>query len=143
MSLDQAYDDDNVFARIIRGELPCAKVHEDDWTLAFMDAFPQARGHTLVVPKGVKAVNLLDTPAEALHRLIVRAQLVAGAIVDALSPHGVRIVQFNGEAAGQSVFHVHFHVVPAYRGQAERPHGGEAAPPEELEEVARVIRERL
>lgn len=143
MSLDAAYDDANVFARIIRGELPAAKVHEDEWTLAFMDAFPQSRGHVLVIPKTVRAVNLLDTPAEVLHHLIVRTQLVAAAVVDALSPHGVRIVQFNGEAAGQSVFHVHFHVVPTYRDETERPHDTDATPMAELERLAEVIRERL
>jgi histidine triad (HIT) family protein len=143
MSLDKPYDDGNVFARIIRGEVPAAKVYEDADVLAIMDAFPQTRGHTLVLPKAVRAVNLLDTPADLLQRLIVRTQVIAAAVVDALAPAGVRIMQFNGEAAGQSVFHLHFHIIPTYRGEAERPHGGEAAPMEELEAVAKVIRERL
>ena len=143
MSLDRAYEDDNVFARIIRGELPSAKVYEDEEVLSFMDAFPQARGHTLVIPKTVKAVNLLDTPTEVLHRLITRTQVIAGAVVDALGPKGVRIVQFNGAAAGQSVFHVHFHVVPVYTGEAEKPHGSEPVPVEELQRTAALIRARL
>ena len=143
MSLDRAYEDDNVFARIVRGELPCAKIHEDEETLAFMDAFPQSRGHALVIPKTVHAVNLLDTPTEVLHRVITRVQVVAGAIVDALGPKGVRIVQFNGAAAGQSVFHVHFHVVPVYAGEAERPHASEPVPIEELQRTAALIRARL
>ncbi|MBB4658885.1 HIT domain-containing protein [Parvularcula dongshanensis] len=143
MSLDHAYEDDNVFARIIHGEMPAAKVYEDEAVLCFMDAFPQSEGHVLIVPKDVKAVNLLDTPTQVLHRLIVRTQAVAGAVVDALSPNGVRIVQYNGEAAGQSVFHVHFHVIPVYRDRQEKPHGSSPAPMEELERIAGVIRERL
>ena len=143
MSLDRAYDEDNVFARIVRGELPCAKVHEDDTTLAFMDAYPQARGHTLVIPKEVQAVNLLDTPQDVLGRLIVRAQLIAGAVVDALGPKGVRLMQFNGAAAGQSVFHVHFHVLPVYADEAERAHASEPVPVEALQQTAALIRARL
>ena len=143
MSLDRAYEDDNVFARILRGELPAAKVHEDEDVLAFMDAYPQARGHTLVIPKGVRAVNLLDTPQDTLHALIARTQVIAGAVVDALGPKGVRVVQFNGAAAGQSVFHVHFHVVPVYADGAERPHAAEAVPVEELQHTAALIRARL
>ena len=143
MSLDRAYEDDNVFARIIRGELPCAKVYEDEDVLAFMDAFPQAHGHTLVIPKAAGAVNLLDTPTEVLHRLIARVQVIAGAVVDALGPKGVRVLQFNGAAAGQSVFHVHFHVVPVYADRPERPHGTDAVPVEELQRTAALIRARL
>ena len=143
MSLDRAYEDDNVFARILRGELPAAKVHEDERTLAIMDAYPQARGHTLVLPKGVRAVNLLDVPADTLSALMVRTQLIAGAVVDALGPKGVRIHQFNGAAAGQSVFHLHVHVVPVYAGEAERPHASEAVPVEELQQTAALIRARL
>ena len=143
MSLDRAYEDDNVFARIIRGELPAARVYEDDGVLAFMDAYPQSRGHTLVIPKGVKAVNLLDTPTSVLHDLIARAQVIAGAIVDALGPKGVRIMQFNGAAAGQSVFHTHLHVVPVYADGMEQPHASEAVPVEELQATAALIRARL
>ena len=143
MSLDRAYEDDNVFARIVRGELPCAKVHEDAETLAFMDAFPQAPGHVLVIPKTVRAVNLLDTPTEVLARLIARVQVVAGAVVDALGPKGVRIAQFNGAAAGQSVFHVHFHVIPVYADRAERAHASEPVPVEALQRTAALIRARL
>ncbi len=143
MSLDHAYETDNIFAKIIRGEVPAAKIFEDDEILAFMDAFPQTEGHTLVIPKTVHAVNLLDTPADTLQRLIVRTQIIAGAIVDALSPNGFRIVQFNGDAAGQSVFHIHFHIIPSYRDRSEAAHGGGKADPEDLERIASVIRERL
>ena len=143
MSLDRAYEDDNVFARILRGELPCAKVHEDERTLAFMDAFPQARGHTLVIPKGVRAVNLLDVPQDVLAAVFTRAQLVAGAVVDALGPKGVRLAQFNGAAAGQTVFHVHVHVIPVYADEAERAHASEPVPVEELQQTAALIRARL
>lgn len=143
MSLDRAYEDDNVFARIIRGELPAAKVFEDDTVLAFMDAYPQSRGHTLVIPKTVKAVNLLDTPTTVLAELIGRAQIIAAAVVDALGPKGVRVMQFNGAAAGQSVFHTHLHIVPVYAGSAEASHGTDAVPVEELQATAALIRARL
>ena len=143
MSLDRAYEDDNVFARIIKGEVPAAKVYEDDAVLAFMDAFPQSEGHTLVIPRDVHAVNLLDLPTEALHRLIAKVQVIAGAVVDALSPAGFRIVQFNGAAAGQSVFHTHFHIIPAYKDRDERPHGSDPVPMDQLEETAALIRARL
>ena len=143
MSLDRAYEDDNVFARILRGELPAAKVHEDERTLAIMDAYPQARGHVLVMPKGVRAVNLLDVPADTLSALAIRTQLIAGAVVDALGPKGVRVMQFNGAAAGQSVFHLHVHVVPVYADADERAHASEAVPVEELQRTAALIRARL
>lgn len=143
MSLDHPYDDTNVFAKIIRGELPSAKIAEDDETLALMDAFPQSEGHCLVIPKTVKATNLLDTPPEVLHRLITKTQLVAAALVDTLQPDGVRIIQFNGAAAGQSVFHVHFHVIPVYVGRNERAHGSSPVPIEELEKIAERLRDRL
>lgn len=143
MSLDHPYEDGNVFAKIIAGELPCAKIMEDEEILAFMDAFPQAEGHALVIPKTVKAVNILDTPPEVLGRLVTKVQLVAAAVVDALQPAGVRVVQFNGAPAGQSVFHVHFHVIPVYEGRSERPHGSSPAPKEELEAIAARLRDRL
>lgn len=143
MSLDRAYEDDNVFAKIIRGELPCAKIYEDDDVLAIMDAYPQARGHALVIPKGVHAVNMLDTPQDVLAKLIVRAQIIGAAIVDAFSPKGIRVMQFNGAAAGQSVFHTHFHIVPVYADDEERPHASEAVSIEELQGLAAMIRARV
>jgi histidine triad (HIT) family protein len=126
LSLDGAYDLDNVFAKILRGEIPAAKVYEDDHVLAFMDAYPQARGHTLVVPKAA-ARNLLDVEPEALQGLIVRVQRIARAVRAALKPDGVTVMQFNGEAGGQTVFHLHFHIVPRWEGEPmARPGGGMA-----------------
>ena len=93
MSLEGRYDDQNIFARIIRGELPAAKVFEDDHVLAFMDVFPQARGHVLVIPKIAKARNLLDVEPEALSRVMLAVQRVAKAMVAALQPDGLELVQ--------------------------------------------------
>jgi histidine triad (HIT) family protein len=140
MSLDGDYDDDNVFAKIIRGDLPAAKVYEDAHVLAFMDVFPQSRGHTLVVSKKSHARNLLDVESEVLSHMIGDVQRVAKAINAALKPDGLLLTQFNGAAAGQTVFHLHFHLIPRYAGQPLRPHGeGGMADPAELSELARQI----
>ncbi|GAB4528006.1 MAG: HIT family protein [Parvularculaceae bacterium] len=142
MSLNAAYDDSNVFARILRGELPCVKIFEDDRTLSFMDVFPQSRGHCLVVPK-VRAVNLFDIGDEDLGALVVRTRMIARAVRDGLKPDGVFIAQFNGEEAGQSVFHLHFHVIPRYSGEVLARHGAEQADARALESVADKIRSAL
>jgi histidine triad (HIT) family protein len=143
MSLEAAYDAGNVFARIVRGELPAVKVYEDETALAFMDLFPQSRGHTLVIPKSTTATNLLTEDSDALQALIVRVQRVAKAVVAALKPDGVRIAQFNGAAAGQTIFHLHFHIIPAYEGAKMAPHTGGKADPAELEALAAAIRKAL
>ncbi len=111
-----SYDKDNIFARIIRGEIPCHKVYEDVDTIAFMDIMPQAEGHTLVVPKAA-AEDIFTTPPDSVAAAIRTAQKVARAIKMAFSPPGVMIAQLNGPAAGQSVFHLHFHVIPRYTGK--------------------------
>jgi histidine triad (HIT) family protein len=139
MSLDGAYDPNNVFARILRGEIPKAAVFEDDNTLAFMDAFPQSRGHCLVIPKMVTARNLMDAPLESLGPLTVTVQKVARAVCAALRPDGVVITQFNGEAAGQTVFHLHVHIIPRWSGQALMRHGGSMADPVDLQALAAQI----
>jgi histidine triad (HIT) family protein len=123
MSLDGAYDDANIFAKILRGEAPAAKVFEDDHVFAFMDVFPQSRGHTLVISKESKARNLLEVEPEALEHLILGVQRVARAVRAALKPDGIVIVQSNGAAANQSVFHLHFHIIPRWSGVALKPHG--------------------
>jgi len=139
MSLDGAYDRDNVFAKILRGELPAFKVYEDEHALALMDLFPQARGHVLVVPKA-EARNLLDVDPEALAALMRRVQRVAGAVRTALNPDGISVMQFNGAAGGQTVFHLHFHVIPRFEGEAMKGHGqGGMADKEELADLARRI----
>ena len=140
MSLDGDYDEDNIFARIIRGDLPAAKVFEDAHVLAFMDVFPQSRGHTLVVSKKSRARNLLDVEAEVLSHVILDVQRVAKAVRAALKPDGIVMTQFNGAAAGQTVFHLHFHLIPRHAGEPLRPHGeGGMADPAELAEIAKQI----
>ena len=140
MSLDGDYDKDNVFAKIIRGDLPAAKIYEDAHVLAFMDVFPQARGHALVVSKKSHARNLLDVEPAVLTHLILDVQRVAKAMKAALKPDGIVITQFNGAPAGQTVFHLHFHLIPRHAGEALRPHGeGGMADPAELAAIAKQI----
>ena len=122
MGLDGDYDRDNIFAKILRGELPAAKVYEDESALAFLDLFPQSRGHTLVLPK-VAARNLFDIEAAALESLILRVQKVARGVRAALKPDGVTVMQFNGQVSGQSVFHLHFHIIPRWDGAPMKGHG--------------------
>jgi len=122
MSLHGTYDDQNIFAKILRGEAPCVKVFEDEQALVFMDIFPQSEGHCLIVPKE-PARNLLEMSPEAAAAAIQRVQTVARAVGKALSPDGVTIVQFNGEAAGQTVFHIHFHVIPRWQDRDIAGHG--------------------
>jgi histidine triad (HIT) family protein len=137
-----AYDRNNVFARILRGELPAHRVYEDELTLAFMDVRPQADGHTLVIPKA-EAETILEIPAEALAALALTTQRVARAVKKAFDAPGILIAQLNGRAAGQSVFHVHFHVVPRREGLDLRLHARNAAAPELLAEHAARIRAAL
>ena len=144
MSLHGTYDPDNIFAKMLAGDIPNVSVFEDDVALAFMDIFPQSRGHTLVIPKGVQARNLLEMPAEALGPYVERVQGVAKAVALALAPDGIVVTQFNGAAAGQSVFHLHFHVIPRWEGEEMKGHAsGEQADPEDLEAVARLIRAKM
>jgi histidine triad (HIT) family protein len=123
MSLHAPYDPDNIFARILRGEIPSVKVWEDDHVLAFMDVFPQSEGHVLVVSKTSTARNLLDVEPDVLARLIAATQRTARAVQKALDPEGFQIMQFNGEVGGQTVFHLHFHIVPRWTGRALKGHG--------------------
>jgi histidine triad (HIT) family protein len=140
MSLDGTYDDSNIFAKILRGEAPAAKVFEDDHVLAFMDVFPQARGHTLVIAKHDHARNLMEADPPALGPLILGVQRVARAVRAALKPDAVAVMQFNGEVAGQSVFHLHFHIIPRWEGQPLGRHGeGGMADGAELKALAEQI----
>ncbi|HWA01874.1 MAG TPA: HIT family protein [Caulobacterales bacterium] len=140
MSLHGSYDEDNLFAKILRGEIPAVKVLEDDVALAFMDLFPQAKGHTLIVPKDVKARNFLDLPRERVGPFMERVQRVAIAVERALKPDGVVVTQFSGAPAGQTIFHVHFHVIPRYDGVPLAGHGhSKRADVAELDQVAREI----
>jgi histidine triad (HIT) family protein len=137
-----AYDPTNIFARILRGEIPCHRVYEDDNTLALMDIMPQADGHTLVVPK-TPGENIFDLPAEALAATIRTTQKVAQAVKRAFDPPGLMIAQLNGAPAGQSVYHLHFHIVPRYAGKDLRMPAGEMADPQVLAEHAARIRAAL
>ena len=143
MSLHGTYDDQNIFAKIIRGEAPAVKLLETDDVIAFMDVFPQSKGHCLIVPK-TPARNLLELPAEAAQAAIVQVKSLAEATEKALSPDGIAVVQFNGAPAGQSVFHIHFHVIPQWEGEKLASHGGgEMADMAELEALAEKIKARL
>lgn len=136
------YDQSNVFAKILRGEIPAFKVYEDARALSFMDAMPQSDGHTLVIPK-VEARNLFDIAPDALTDLIKATQYVARGVQQAFQPDGMRIIQFNEPAAGQTVFHIHFHIVPCYEGKASRGHGRDWADKAVLAEHAEKIRAAL
>jgi histidine triad (HIT) family protein len=136
------YDPNNVFARILRGEIPAFKVYEDERTLAFMDAMPQSDGHTLVIPKS-EARNFFDVDPDVLAYLIQVTQKVAKAVKKAFNPDGVRIIQFNEPAAGQTVFHIHFHIVPCYAGKELKGHSREMADKAVLAEHAERIRKAL
>jgi len=140
MSLDGTYDDGNIFAKILRGEMPAARVFEDDHVLAFMDVFPQAKGHTLVIPKHSSARNLLDEEPQTLAHLFQGVQRVARAVRAALNPDGLVITQFNGAPAGQTVFHLHVHIIPRWGGVALGRHaGGGMADAGELKVLAEQI----
>ena len=117
-----AYDDTNVFAEILRGELPCHKVYEDEAVLAFMDIMPRADGHVLVIPKAA-ARNILDVDATVLADVMKRVQLVARAAMTGLAAEGISVMQFNEGAGGQVVFHLHFHIMPRWSGVQLRPPG--------------------
>lgn len=143
MSLSVAYDPNNILAKIVRGELPSVKVCECSEIVTFMDIFPQSRGHMLVVPKRSTAVNMLEEQPSTLQTLIVEVQRIARAAVKALRPDGVRIAQFNGAPAGQTIFHPHFHIIPVYEGAALARHGGGKAETAELEAIAAQIRAAL
>ena len=144
MTLHAAYDPDNIFAKILRGEMPAVKVYEDDAALAFMDVFPQSEGHTLVVPKGVEARNLLDMPADKLGPYMAAVQKVAQAVEAALTPDGLVVTQFNGAPAGQTVYHLHFHIIPRWKDVALGRHGsGEMAGTAKLGVLADRIKSKL
>lgn len=132
-----SYDNNNIFARILRGELPCFKVYEDDYTLAFMDIMPQADGHTLVIPK-FAAETLLDIPADALSHTMVTVQKVMSALKSTLGVEGVVLMQLNGAAAGQTVPHLHFHLIPEHLTKL-KGHGAAQGDMEKIKALAAKI----
>lgn len=140
MSLYGTYDDANIFAKILRGEMPAVKVYEDDVALSFMDIFPQVRGHTLVIPKDARARNFIELAPEQIGPYMQRVQKVARAVAEGLKPDGVRVLTFNGAPAGQTIFHLHFHIFPIWQGAAEKPHAsGKQADVTELRALAEQI----
>ena len=136
------YDPNNIFAKILRGEIPCVKIYEDMRTLAFMDVMPQTEGHTLVIPKD-QAENIFDLSPGGVAALIATTQLVAKAVKKALACPGLMLVQLNGEAAGQSVNHVHFHIIPRTAGIDLKFHARAMVGKEVLEPIAAKIRAAL
>jgi histidine triad (HIT) family protein len=140
MSLEGQYDGGNIFAKILRGEAPCVKIFEDEETLAFMDIFPQSQGHCLVAPKNTSARNLIDFPPERLGALFASVQKLTSAVIKALKPDGVVVTQYNGAPAGQTIFHLHVHVIPKYENlPLQRHHQGKPADVEVLREQAARI----
>ncbi|WP_338723990.1 HIT family protein [Devosia sp. XK-2] len=136
------YDPSNIFAKILAGELPCHKVYEDDTALVMMDIFPQSKGHTLVLPKAPSR-NLLDADPATLSAVMPLVQRVARAVEAVTKADGLRIAQFNEAPAGQTVFHLHFHIIPVYEGIALGAHGGGKADDAELAALAKNIAAKL
>ena len=146
MSLDGTYDEGNVFALILAGKIPSVPLYEDAHTFCFLDIQPQSKGHALVISKWSKARNILEIEPEALAQVMATVQKVARAIRSALKPDGLHIAQFNGAPAGQTVFHLHVHIVPRWDGQAVgfAAHGqGQMADADALRALADEIRAQL
>lgn len=133
-----SYDTNNVFARILRGEIPCVRIYEDDQTLAFMDLMPQSEGHTLVVPKEA-AATMFDISPAMLAKTIQVTQTIACAVKKATEAPGIMIAQFNGAAAGQTVPHLHFHIIPRQEGDTLRLHARVVEEQAKLEAMAAKI----
>ena len=137
--MSATYDDNNIFAKILRGEIPSTRVYETDHVVAFMDVMPQGTGHTLVVPKAPSR-NLLDAKPETLAETIQAVQTIANAVKKAFNADGVTVIQFNEPAAGQTVYHLHFHVIPRFEGVELKPHTGKMEDAATLSANAEKIR---
>ena len=133
-----AYDPNNIFAKILRGELPCHKIYEDERAFVFLDIMPRAPGHTLILPKA-PARNVLDVPPDDLAHVMKVAQKLAQAAMTAFDADGITIQQFNESAGGQVVFHLHVHVIPRKEGVAMKPPASEKEKPEVLAEHAKKL----
>jgi histidine triad (HIT) family protein len=143
MSLHGPYDTDNIFAKILRGKMPCVKIYEDNNVISFMDVFPQSKGHCLVLPKA-SSRNLLELAPKDIGRLFGTVQRLTIAVEKALKPDGIIVTQFNGAPAGQTVFHTHVHIIPRYDNTPMAPHNGEdMADMKALEKLASKIRAKL
>lgn len=137
-----AYDSSNIFARILRGELPAHKVFEDADTLAFLDIMPRCQGHTLVIPKSPSR-NIIDASPEQMAACMRTVQTISRAVMQAFDAQGVTIQQFNEPAGGQVVFHLHFHVLPRWDGIKLQPHTGQMEKPDVLASNAEAITRAL
>ncbi|KAB2659210.1 HIT family protein [Brucella tritici] len=140
--MSATYDDNNIFAKILRGEIPSTRVYETDDVIAFMDVMPQGTGHTLVVPKAPSR-NLLDAKPETLASVVQVVQRIAQAVKKAFNADGVTVMQFNEPASGQTVYHLHFHVIPRFEGVALKPHTGQMEDAAVLSANAEKIRAAL
>lgn len=136
-----SYDTNNIFAKILRGEIPSVKVYEDEHSMAFMDIMPQAEGHTLVIPK-FAAETLLDIPADELTHTMTTVQKVMSALKSTLNVQGVVLMQLNGTAAGQTVPHLHFHLIPEHLSKL-KGHGAAAGDMDKINALAQKIRQAL
>ena len=136
------YDNDNIFAKILRGEAPAFKVYEDDFSLAFMDVMPQVAGHTLVIPKD-PTEDIFDADPVILGHTMATVQKVGVAVKRAFDVPGIMLAQLNGKAAGQTVFHLHFHILPRAGGVDLKMHAGAMADFAELEAHAQRIKAAL
>lgn len=137
-----AYDPTNIFAKILRGEIPSHRVYEDEAVVAFMDVMPQGTGHTLVVPKAPSR-NLLDADPATLGQLTIAVQKLAKAVKASFAADGVTVMQFNEPASGQTVYHLHVHVIPRFEGVPLKPHTGEMEKPDVLAANAEKIKAAL
>lgn len=148
MTLHAPYDPNNIFAQILRREMPCVKIYEDSNIVSFMDVFPQSRGHCLVVPKSPSR-NILEVAPKDIGRLFGGVQRIAIAVEKAFKPDGVVITQFNGAPAGQTVFHTHVHIIPRYSDEPLSRHaeqgedGQDMADVELLAKLAEKIRSKM
>lgn len=133
---------ETVFDLILRGDIPCAKIYEDGQLLSFMDAFPQSRGHALIIPKR-KCESLFDIDDDSLKAIVTFSRKLAAAQRKVLQADGIRVCQFNGAAAGQSVFYYHMHLIPIWQGKSLSEHGGKMADADELTALARQLAEAL
>ncbi len=140
--MSMQYEDDNIFAKILRGEIPCHKLYEDDDTFAFMDIMPRGPGHCLVIPKA-PARNILDVSPASLAAVMTTVQKLARATMKAFGAGGVAVQQFNESAGGQVVFHLHFHVIPRFEGERLGPPASRMEEPDVLAANAEKIRAAL
>ncbi len=137
-----AYDQNNIFAKILRGEAPCFKVYEDDMTLSFMDVMPQTEGHTLVIPK-YPAEDIFDLDPDYAAAMAKTVKRIAPAVRKAFDVPGILVAQLNGSAAGQTVFHIHTHIIPRTNGIDLKLHAREMADFKLLEKHAEMVKAAL